>query len=241
MSWIIDFIDKKFYPEFRDRWDETILRNRIINAIDQSSSVLDLGAGRGYKDTLNFKGNCNFIAGVDPDREVYNNPHLDQARVQEAPDYSIPYENEQFDLVFSNSVIEHISNPRHFFEEVERVLKPGGIFIAKTPNQFHYVSILAKLTPHWFHEYYNRLRNRSKDDTFPTTYLCNSYGLLVKELSQSGFEVQDVELIEGRPEYLRLVFPAYLFGLIYERIVNSTELLKYFRVVIIVTAVKQSK
>ena len=38
---------------------------------------------------------------------------------------------------------------------------------------------------------------------------------------------------EGRPEYLRLSAPTYLFGYLYERAVNSTELLAALRCVIV--------
>lgn len=42
----------------------------------------------------------------------------------------MPYQNEQFDLVISNSIVHHLPDPLPFFQELKRVLKPnGGIFI----------------------------------------------------------------------------------------------------------------
>jgi hypothetical protein len=41
------------------------------------------------------------------------------------------------------------------------------------------------------------------------------------------------EMTEGRPEYLRRWWPAYLLGTTYERIVNSTKLFQPFRCVLI--------
>jgi SAM-dependent methyltransferase len=46
----------------------------------------------------------------------------------------LPYPSESFDLVTSTEVIEHLENPRRFFREVARVLKPGGQIILSTPN-----------------------------------------------------------------------------------------------------------
>jgi len=45
-----------------------------------------------------------------------------------------PYEDNKFDVVFSNQVIEHIHNSRLFAAEAFRVLKPGGTAIIATEN-----------------------------------------------------------------------------------------------------------
>ena len=211
-----------------------------MSKLDKDHSVLDLGAGGGnrHKGSLNFRGKCKFVAGVDPGEEVLSNEFLDEARQQEAPDFLIPYETATFDLVFSNSVIEHIVNETLLFSEVERVLKPGGVAIFKTPNMYHYVPTIARLTPHWFHDLFNRMRGRDSEDTFPTTYACNSRKALTNAFAKAGLEVERIEVIEGRPEYLRMSFPTYLCGITYERIVNSTELLRDFRCVLYATAKK---
>jgi hypothetical protein len=51
--------------------------------------------------------------------------------------------------------------------------------------------------------------------------------------AESGLVVESCRLIEGRPEYLRQMGLLYLAGALYERIVNSTEVLASFRVILI--------
>ena len=43
-----------------------------------------------------------------------------------------------------------------------------------------------------------------------------------------------IELIEGRPEYLRFSAPTYLLGWLYERLVNRVPGLAWLRVLLVV-------
>jgi 2-polyprenyl-3-methyl-5-hydroxy-6-metoxy-1,4-benzoquinol methylase len=40
----------------------------------------------------------------------------------------------KYDIVFSSHVIEHVPNPKEMVNTVLRILKPGGIFVALSPN-----------------------------------------------------------------------------------------------------------
>lgn len=46
----------------------------------------------------------------------------------------IPVRSACADAVHANQVIEHVANPLYFVNEVQRVLRPGGVFVATTPN-----------------------------------------------------------------------------------------------------------
>ncbi len=240
MGLICDFLDKKLYPNHDDFWDDKLFRQMILKHVSTGSRALDLGAGRGANEEMNFKAETDFVAGVDPDSAVLQNPFLHEAKVLQAPDYKIPYPDESFDVVFSNSVLEHVSDIESFFREVERVLAPGGVFLSKTPNQNHYVALIARLAQHWFHEYYNKLRGRQARDTFPTVYACNSKRDVLAVTGNTDLTVESFSIIEGRPEYLRIWAPLYILGFLYERIVNAFGFLETFRCVIFLTLRKQS-
>jgi SAM-dependent methyltransferase len=56
-----------------------------------------------------------------------------------------PFEDESFDVVHANQVIEHVSRLDHFVEETRRVLRPGGRAIICTENlaSWHNVGALV--------------------------------------------------------------------------------------------------
>ena len=75
MGRLTRWIDRTFYPQYEDRRDDRHFRDRILAALTPDSRALDLGAGRGGKDEMNFRGHCQFVAGVDPDAAVLDNPY----------------------------------------------------------------------------------------------------------------------------------------------------------------------
>jgi SAM-dependent methyltransferase len=224
-------LDSRFYPHYADHWDDRIFREVILRHIRKDSFILDLGAGSGYVEQMNFRGTSRKMCGLDPDPSVLGNPHLDEAKVGSGE--AIPWPDQIFDVVFADNVLEHLSNPEAVFREVLRVLKPGGCFLAKTPNRFHYVTLIAQLTPTSFHEFFNRLRGRNGVHTFKTYYGVNSRNAIAKLAKKCGFELRDLQCIEGRPEYLRFSVPSYYFGMAWERVVNRFEFLSGIRVLIV--------
>lgn len=212
-------MDKTFYPNFKDHWDDDIFRAKTLMYINKDTVFLDAGAGRGFLPQMNFKGLVKKAIGVDPSIDVKNNPFLDESFVGFCDD--MPFlESDFIDVAVSNNVLEHISDPNTFLSEINRVLKVGGLYIVKTPNIYHYIVLLSRITPDRFHIFYNKLRGRTSVDTFPTLYKINSKRDLFKYAHENGFSVLEYQAFEARPEYLRIFIPLYIIGLIYERFVN---------------------
>lgn len=58
---------------------------------------------------------------------------------------TLPYDNNTFDLVHSNQVIEHLFDLDIFISEIRRVLKPGGVLVISTENPASWHNIFALL------------------------------------------------------------------------------------------------
>lgn len=235
---IVSYLDRTLYPRHGKNWDDSLFRDRILERMRPDSVVLDLGAGAGVVTAMDFRGHAARICGVDLDPRVVDNPMLDEGRIADAG--TIPYGDAMFDLVFADNVVEHLDDPVAVFNEVCRVLKPGGCFLFKTPNKTHYMPTIARMTPHKFHQYVNRKRGRDEQDTFPTRYRANTAGDVRRVADAAGLELLRVDRIEGRPEYLRVTWPTYIVGYVYERLVNASEALAPFRILLVAELRKPS-
>jgi len=231
MGTLVKRMDRALYADSSNNWDDEILRQRILARIRPHFVILDVGAGAGILPQMNFRGLVTRVCGIDLDPRVVENPMLDEAKVANAG--AIPYADDSFDIVLADNVLEHIEEPPKFFSEIARVLKPGGLLLFKTPNKWHYVPTISRLTPHWFHQSYNQLRGRSPEDTFPTCYSANSRSDVSRLAAHAGLQVERLDCIEGRPQYLRITAATYVVGAVYERVVNSSRLLEGLRVVLI--------
>ncbi|MCB0323547.1 MAG: class I SAM-dependent methyltransferase [Bdellovibrionales bacterium] len=231
MSKLCTWIDKRLYPQYGDYWDQQLFRAEVVKRLHPSHVLLDFGAGRGANRNMNFRGQAAKVCGVDVDPIVHENPFLDEAK--ELVDGSIPYPDQTFDVVVSSDVLEHLEDPVATFREIRRVLKPGGWFLSKTPNAWHYVPLISRCTPHWFHEWVNKKRGREANDTFPTFYRANTKRALRALAAEAGFSSVETDMFEGRPEYLRFSVPSYAIGAIYQRMVTSCAFLASLRVVVI--------
>lgn len=226
-----DDIFTRYYPG--DKHNKTkLFFDGIRKEITPESLVLNLGAGPGTGSQMtSLKGEVAKVVGADIDPAVMDNEEVDEAHVI-GEDGRLPFDDQSFDLVFSDFVVEHVEHPQQFFKEVLRVLKPEGSFHFRTPNLYHYVTLVSRLTPHWFHEL---VANRSRgieevaQDPYPTFYRLNTTGAIRKMAQSVGYTRADIQLVEGHPSYLVFSKPTFLAGVAYERLVNSTDLLQGFR------------
>jgi len=208
----------RFYPESNiggfSYLDASVLFFSQIHAVlKPEHRVLDFGAGRGehliddpvaYRRRLSdLRGRCAHVEGCDIDPAVLTNASLDHAEVIEPGD-PLPYADDSFDIVLSRFVFEHIANPDHTARELVRVVKPGGIIAALTPNKLGYIAIISSLVPNRLHV--KALKSvqptRQSVDVFPTVYKLNTHRAIQREF---GPEV-DVFTAYISSE------PAYYFG-----------------------------
>src|SRR5689334_6625134 len=106
-------------PAPSDDPEPAILLSQLMEVRTTPGRVLDLGCGASNKRTsFEFLGHTYVGIDVPGSRaEVIGDAH------------DLPFPDNDFDVVFSYAVFEHLYNPFVAIAEVARVLKPGGIFL----------------------------------------------------------------------------------------------------------------
>jgi SAM-dependent methyltransferase len=112
----------------------------IIRQIAPSASVLDFGCGNGETVALARAWGLNVVGADTYDRKW--STWLDEVAPAARPfvgrieNGRLPYPDASFDCVFANMVFEHIpwQDVPGALQEIRRVLKPGGQFIALFPT-----------------------------------------------------------------------------------------------------------
>jgi SAM-dependent methyltransferase len=202
----------------------------VTSHAPERPSILEIGAGP-TNPASSFLASLGDLTGLDVSAEVKENCDLQSAHVYDGGIF--PFASHSFDLCVSNFVLEHVADPATHFREVARVLKPGGKYCFRTPNLWHYIPLAARLTPHSLHlKLANRLRglDESAHDPWPTVYRANSLPTLKRLRSAAGLAAVECNLVESEPSYGRS--SAFLFFpmMMYERLVNSMDLLWKFRI-----------
>ena len=238
-GWTDDYLNH--YYRSRPGWvDGTTQFHELCRTyIRNDSRVCELGAGPSNSTTEFLSKISGSLIGLDVDSSVVQNKFLRKAVVYDGKSFPLP--TSSLDVVVTDFVNEHLEDPIAMCKEIHRVLVEGGIFVFRTPNIYHYVSAVARVTPYWFHQLVaNRLRNLppEQSEPHPTYYRFNSRKAIETILRGAGFKILHLEFIEKDPSYGMSSRVLFFLFMGYERLVNSTPLLAGFRSNILCVASK---
>jgi SAM-dependent methyltransferase len=210
MSAVDDLIDK-YYSDvpMGERALETTIREFMATT---AIRALDAGCGLDAPFTRRLSGR-SFIVGMDLCRDLPKDLPVICGDLGK-----LPFSDEVFSLVFSRSVFEHLTEPDLVMKEIYRTLKPGGVCVILTPSRYDYSSIIAHLTPQWFHQWFvGRVYGSHTYDTFPTVYRANTPKYFSRlEQKQPGWKVKRLTGLRHYPA--NLIFSRMLFrvGVLYD-------------------------
>ena len=120
--------------EFHIRGRESTLEVAELAKLGASDLVLDVGCGLGGTARyLSEKFKCN-VVGLDLTEEYISIGKKltefvglsERVELRHGSALNIPYEDERFDIVWTEHVQMNIADKNRFYSEIARVLKPGG-------------------------------------------------------------------------------------------------------------------
>lgn len=123
----------------------TVQRMATLAELDGSNHVLDIGSGYGgaarfLAERFGCKVTCLNLSEVQNRRNREMNEakgFSDRIDVHDGAFEKMPFSDGAFDVVWCQDSILHSGAKAKVFEEVARVLKPGGLFVFTDPMQAH--------------------------------------------------------------------------------------------------------
>lgn len=105
---------------------------RAFGPLKSDARVLDVGCGSGlFWQSL---GRHPHTVGVDYSIGMCSRARARGLQALHADAYSLPFADNQFDLVYSAEVLQYVTDLSGLFLELTRVCRPGGRIVVSTPN-----------------------------------------------------------------------------------------------------------
>lgn len=173
---------EKFYDIFMYPLEAAILKKRRKEVISSSNGdILEIGSGTGSNfEFYNYKKlNTLTVADLETSFSVmnYNFPVNTKVKFVKGNVEKLSFADNTFDSVVFTLLFCTVNNPHKGFEEIYRVLKPGGkiYFIEHvSPENKHLKGIVNKINPTW-----TKLANG-----------CNLNRNTIDAIVQTGYEIE---------------------------------------------------
>jgi SAM-dependent methyltransferase len=143
------------------QWSAKMAMELFVTTLPKSGNsqrrVLDLGCGTGgHSEFLkNVLGPNTDYIGLDvADSPEVNSRSSSALDIVTFDGVNIPFQDQFFDVIWSNQVFEHVLSLAELLTEVNRTLRPGGILVGGVSNlePYHSRSIM-NLTPFGLHTF----------------------------------------------------------------------------------------
>jgi ubiquinone/menaquinone biosynthesis C-methylase UbiE len=182
------------------------IKTIILDYLDGSQideyACIEVGCGTGEISSY-FAGIVAKMWGIEIDISNIlrkQSSQVDNLAFSHADGARLPFSNESFDLVLFPQVYEHTINQKEVFDEIHRVLKPGGICFFSGPNRLqviepHYFLPFLSWLPHKLADLYLRLTKKGeKFDIYPRNYW------YIKRLTKSFYRIDYTHKMIAKPE-----------------------------------------
>ena len=115
------------------------------NFIAHKNSFIDIVCGNGFMLEVANDNGWENIVGIEPSLNAIKkaNPKFKKMIINKVFNLS-NLKKESFDLVFCAMILEHVSDINKFLEQIKWILKPGGIILAITHDEKHFLSKILK-------------------------------------------------------------------------------------------------
>ncbi|MBI2600878.1 class I SAM-dependent methyltransferase [Candidatus Daviesbacteria bacterium] len=107
----------------------------LLLSSKDANTILDLGCGEGTRLNL-LKGSGKRLVGIDISDKAIEMARLKYKGIEfvQGDLENLPFDEDEFDLVYSAFVLEHLVDPMKVLNQALKVLKKGGKIVLLAPN-----------------------------------------------------------------------------------------------------------
>ena len=198
-----------FNQSFRAKRFENFIT--FINSLKLSDkiNILDIGGTQSYWDNMGLPNELNVhITLLNLNLEKVSADRFSSV-IGDATDLK-EIKNNTFDVIFSNSVIEHLFTWENQKKMADEILRVGKFYYIQTPNLYF------PIEPHWFFPFFQFLPNFFK--VFLTNYFTLGHHPKSNDFKKAKIRVDEVKLLSEKE--MKKLFPnckiyrEYFFGLV---------------------------
>ncbi len=113
--------------------------------INKSTDLLEVGCGTSTL-TISLCSKINSLTGVDISEKALEHSRRHAKKLKKenckfvkGDCFNLPFEENTYDVVWSQGLIEHFSNPEEIIKEKLRVCKSGGVVLTSVPYKYSYM------------------------------------------------------------------------------------------------------
>lgn len=118
----------------------SLLFDFIKPYLNKDNKILDIGCAMGGFLRFLKEKNYNQLYGIDFSSVYANEAQKNKGlEIKRGTAEEIPFDDNLFDFLIADQVVEHLFDPNMIFIEARRVLKKGGYFCISVPNAVSYL------------------------------------------------------------------------------------------------------
>jgi SAM-dependent methyltransferase len=199
------------FKAFRSQFDDpdgfyTVLANDTVSLVDRYQAVagkrvVDVGGGSGHF-AKSFRRAHAESCFVEPSWDELTTQGASPGYGVLADGMKLPFADGCFDISHSSNVIEHVSDPKAFFDELLRVLKPGGTMFLAFTNWYSPYGGHETAPWHYLGGERAAVRYEATVGHAPKNrYGTNLFRLDISEVLSWARRTPDADLIDAFPRY----------------------------------------
>ncbi|HEX7724507.1 MAG TPA: class I SAM-dependent methyltransferase [Candidatus Paceibacterota bacterium] len=187
---------------------DTVLMGALNALALTGTTVLDFGCGNGRMAPVLLERGVAHVEGIDPSTAMIENAQkltstlsaCDGAKLHfsRSEGASLPFADASFDAIIAHFVFHYLPDPLTTANELHRVLKPAGAFIA-TFNYFSFTQEGAKLK--------NQIVPILIGEKVRADIYARGKDTLIGSIESAGFRILKTEPFDSRSAYVAPDFP----------------------------------